>query len=96
MHQKTSSILPTECRDFMTKSYWEKFFKKMKKEGGESEYFEWYGDYASFDHLFGKHITCGDQVLHIGCGKSLLAEQLYDEGVCRDILNVDFEPKSLE
>ena len=51
-----SSILPSQCRDFMNKSYWEKFFRKIKKEGGDTEFFEWYGEYSSFDHLFKKYI----------------------------------------
>lgn len=38
-------ILPSQCRDFMTQAYWEKFFKRIKKEGSETEYFEWYGEY---------------------------------------------------
>ena len=58
----------------MTKSYWEKFFRKIKKEGSETEFFEWYGEYSSFDHLFKKYIEINDKILHIGCGKSLLAE----------------------
>lgn len=80
----------------MSQSYWEKFFRRIKKEGSETEYFEWYGEYQSFEHLFKLHISQNDKVLHIGCGKSLLAEQLYDNKVCKDILNVDFEKKSLE
>ena len=47
-----NNILPHQCRDFMNQQYWKKFFKKIKKEGHQSEYYEWYGDYASFDHLF--------------------------------------------
>ena len=67
-------ILPSQCRDFMTQAYWEKFFKRIKKEGSETEYFEWYGEYQSFEHLFKLNIKNEDKILHIGCGKSLLAE----------------------
>jgi len=56
MQKNQNSVLPTECRDFMTKNYWEKFFKRIKKESGGTEYFEWYGEYASFDHLFKKYL----------------------------------------
>lgn len=74
MQGNKSSILPSQCRDFMTKAYWERFFKKIKKEGSETEYFEWYGDFQAFEHLFKEFIKGSDDVLHIGCGKSLLAE----------------------
>lgn len=50
------SVLPQQCRDFMNKQYWKRFFKKIKKEGQATEYFEWYGNYTSFDHLFKKFI----------------------------------------
>lgn len=29
--------------------------------------------------------------MHAGCGKSLLSEQLYDNGICKNIINIDFE-----
>lgn len=49
-------ILPFTPKDFMNEHYWKQFFKKLKKEGSGNEYFEWYGNYQSFDHLYKKFI----------------------------------------
>ncbi|CAD8060411.1 unnamed protein product [Paramecium primaurelia] len=89
-------VLPTQCRDFMNKQYWQRFFKKIKKEGQQNEFFEWYGNYDSYNHLFKKYIKMEDNVFHAGCGKSLLSEQLYDNGICKNITNVDYEKISLD
>ncbi len=48
-------ILPKDTREFLSKNYWDKFFRKLKKKG-EMEYFEWYGEYNDFETLIKKLI----------------------------------------
>ena len=78
-----SVLLPKETSDFSADSYWEKFFKKR-----DNLPFEWYGDYENLRHLLEKYIKIKDNVLQVGCGSSLLAEQLYDSGF-RLLSNID-------
>lgn len=39
-----------------------------------------YGDYSSLGPILERYIKSKDTILQIGCGNSVLAEQLYDNG----------------
>ena len=83
-----NKILPKKFEEFEQKDYWDKFFKNVKKSG-ESEYFEWYGEYSEFGSILKKYVKPEEKILNIGCGKSLMSEQMYDDGFQNQI-NVDF------
>jgi 2-polyprenyl-3-methyl-5-hydroxy-6-metoxy-1,4-benzoquinol methylase len=88
------SILPKSVEEFEQKEYWDKFFRKLKKNS-DMEYFEWYGEYVDFKAPLKKYIKSSDKILNIGCGKSLMSEQMYDEGF-ENIINCDFSEKVIE
>uniref|UniRef100_A0A0N5BG15 Methyltransf_11 domain-containing protein n=1 Tax=Strongyloides papillosus TaxID=174720 RepID=A0A0N5BG15_STREA len=75
-------ILPDQFKDFATKSYWEKFFKKKQAP------FEWYGDYEIISNILDHYIKPSDKILQVGCGSSIIAENLYDNGY-KNIESID-------
>jgi len=85
-----NKILPKKYDEFLEKSYWDKFFNKLKKSS--DEFFEWYGEYKDFSSILHQSVTKEDKILNIGCGKSLLSEQMYDNGY-ENIVNIDFSDK---
>lgn len=89
-----NKILPKKYDEFLEKGYWDKFFNKLKKNS-DLEYFEWYGEYKDFASILQSHISKTDTILNIGCGKSLLSEQMYDTGY-ESIVNIDFSEKVVE
>lgn len=42
------NILPKEFSQFQDKSYWNNFYKKLKKRSKKLEHFEWYGHYSQY------------------------------------------------
>ena len=82
------NILPKNYGEFMKKSYWTKFFNKLKNS--EEEFFEWYGNYKEFEYILRSVMDTSHNILNIGCGNSLFSEDLYDDGFT-NILNVDYE-----
>ena len=85
-----NKILPKKYDEFLEKTYWDKFFNKLKKSS--DEYFEWYGEYKDFASILRESVTKEDKILNIGCGKSLLSEQMYDNGYENQV-NIDFSDK---
>lgn len=89
-----NKILPKSIDEFEQKDYWDKFFRKLKKSS-DMEFFEWYGEYPDFKAILKKYVKTSDLILNIGCGKSLMSEQMYDEGF-ESIINMDFSEKVIE
>lgn len=89
-----NKILPKKYDEFLEKGYWDKFFNKLKKNS-DLEYFEWYGEYNDFASIMAQHISKNHKILNIGCGKSLLSEQMYDQGY-EEIVNIDFSDKVIQ
>lgn len=85
------NILPKNYGEFQTKQYWDKFFRKLKKQNDKSdgEYFEWYGSFQSFQHILSQIVKGEQKILNIGCGNSLFSEDMYDNGF-KNIVNCDF------
>lgn len=75
-------LLPRNCSDFSSESYWQTFFKRR------STAFEWYGDYRQLRPLLQKHVRPTDHVLHVGCGNSTLGHELYTD-LSKTVLNID-------
>ena len=72
-------ILPQHKKDFLKKKYWDDFFAKLKNS--KDEYFEWYAKYKDIKHIFQFMFENKDTyILNIGCGKSLLSEEMYLDG----------------
>ena len=56
------------------------------------EPFDWYQVYSGFKDIISSSLSKTDKIINIGCGNSLLSEQLYEDGY-EDITNMDFSPK---
>ena len=75
--------MPVE--DLSKKSYWDDRFVT-------EESFEWFGEcsrlYPVFDLLF--RSTPASILLHLGCGSSSLAEEIFSRSYCQSIINADY------
>ena len=88
-------ILPKNYSEFLSKKYWDSFFKKLEQKNNDTEFFEWYGDYPSFSPYLSPILNPSFQILNIGCGNSLFSEELYDSGY-KNIKNIDFSEKVIK
>ncbi|XP_025979230.2 eEF1A lysine and N-terminal methyltransferase isoform X2 [Dromaius novaehollandiae] len=78
------ALLPRSPREFGSAAYWERFFRQR----GERP-FEWYGALPELRAVLRRYLRPRDKVLVVGCGNSELSEQMYDAGMCEDIVNID-------
>uniref|UniRef100_A0A8D2P5B7 eEF1A lysine and N-terminal methyltransferase n=1 Tax=Zosterops lateralis melanops TaxID=1220523 RepID=A0A8D2P5B7_ZOSLA len=77
-------LLPRSPAEFGSARYWDRFFRQRGQRP-----FEWYGAFPELCPVLHKYVRPRDKVLVVGCGNSELSEQLYDLGVCEDIVNID-------
>ena len=56
------------------------------------EPFDWYQVYSGFKDIISSSLSKTDKIINIGCGNSLLSEELYEDGY-EDITNIDFSSK---
>ncbi|KFO75398.1 Methyltransferase-like 13 [Cuculus canorus] len=77
-------LLPRRPGEFGSARYWDRFFRQRGQRP-----FEWYGAFAELCPLLHKYVRPRDKVLVVGCGNSELSEQMYDTGMCEDIVNID-------
>lgn len=82
-------LLPKHHSDFLSKSYWDSFFRKLSQKSSNEEYFEWYGEASSYFPLILPNLIETSEILNVGCGNSLFSEELYDKGF-KNIKNIDF------
>ena len=62
--------------------YWDKRYKLT-----EGKTFDWLEDYFSLEPILDKLIFKEDKILNLGCGNSILPEQMYDIGY-KNIINI--------
>ncbi|KAM6077671.1 eEF1A lysine and N-terminal methyltransferase isoform 2-T4 [Theristicus caerulescens] len=77
-------LLPRSPGEFGSAQYWDRFFRQRGQRP-----FEWYGAFPELCPVLHKYIRPRDKVLVVGCGNSELSEQMYDMGMCEDIVNID-------
>ncbi|NWH76927.1 MET13 protein, partial [Piaya cayana] len=77
-------LLPRRAGEFGSARYWDRFFQQRGQRP-----FEWYGAFAELCPVLYKYMRPRDKVLVVGCGNSELSEQMYDTGLCKDIVNID-------
>ena len=63
-------------------SYWDERYST------DPEPFDWYQRFSGIKDLVGQYLKKEDHVLNIGCGNSLLSEEMYDDGYT-SIANID-------
>jgi len=97
LYQKITKmdILPKNYNEFLSKKYWDSFFKKLEQKNNDSEFFEWYGEFPSFSPYLTPILLPSHHILNIGCGNSQFSEQLYDSGF-PNIKNIDFSEKVIK
>ncbi|NWS75712.1 MET13 protein, partial [Crotophaga sulcirostris] len=78
------ALLPRSPAEFGSARYWERFFRQCGQRP-----FEWYGAFPQLCPVLKKYVRPCDKVLVVGCGNSELSEQMYDVGMCEDIVNID-------
>ncbi|XP_061860192.1 eEF1A lysine and N-terminal methyltransferase isoform X2 [Colius striatus] len=84
------ALLPRSPAEFGSARYWERFFRQR----GDRP-FEWYGTFPELCPVLRKYVRPRDKVLVVGCGNSELSEQMYDTGVCEDIVNIDISDAAI-
>ena len=62
--------------------YWEERYTR------EPEPFDWYQRWTGLKDLFVQYLEPSNQILHVGCGNSKLAEDMYEDGFLNSI-NID-------
>ncbi|NXH19905.1 MET13 protein, partial [Bucco capensis] len=77
-------LLPRSPAEFGSARYWDRFFRQRGQRP-----FEWYGGFPELCPVLHKYVRPRDKVLVVGCGNSELSEQMYDMGMCEDIVNID-------
>ncbi|NWY53876.1 MET13 protein, partial [Chionis minor] len=77
-------LLPRSPGEFGSAWYWDRFFRQRGQRP-----FEWYGAFPELCPVLHKYVRPRDKVLVVGCGNSELSEQMYDMGMCEDIVNID-------
>lgn len=83
-------LLPSNQAEFASPAYWKKFFEKT----GDSA-FEWYGSFEQLGPILEHYVKSTDKILQIGCGNSILADQLYDNGY-RNVTSIDTDAKVIQ
>ncbi|KAK9472767.1 S-adenosyl-L-methionine-dependent methyltransferase [Dipodascopsis tothii] len=85
----------SEVDRLQTKEYWDERYQKDEDDAK----FDWFKTFADLEPFFRKHIDwarAGElRVIMLGCGNSILSEELYDEGL-KNITNVDFAETCIE
>jgi ubiquinone/menaquinone biosynthesis C-methylase UbiE len=74
-----------EDLSFGSNNFWEQWYKNRSANSSV----EWYLSYSELSDILAQHISTEDRILMIGCGNSLLSEQMYDAGY-KHIVNIDF------
>ncbi|GAM16938.1 hypothetical protein SAMD00019534_001130 [Acytostelium subglobosum LB1] len=63
-------------------TYWDERYQKNQDP------FDWYQDFSGLKDIFESKMKLTDNILMVGCGNSLLTEQMYEAGY-KTIVNVD-------
>lgn len=63
--------------------YWE------ERYGRETEQFDWYQRWTGVRSVFCQYVRPNSQILHLGCGNSKMAEDMYEDGFVNSV-NIDF------
>ncbi|RLM98956.1 methyltransferase-like protein 13 [Panicum miliaceum] len=87
-----------ECRsnDYGAAAYWDaRYSSGSPASGGGGKFFDWYQTYAALRPLLRARIPAASRVLMLGCGNSLLSEDMAKDGY-KDIVNIDISSVVIE
>nr|XP_027194697.1 EEF1A lysine methyltransferase 4-like [Dermatophagoides pteronyssinus] len=75
--------IPTDNVKYSESNFWEKRYSDENQATNE-----WLGDYSLFCDYFRENVNKSLSILILGCGNSLLSEQLFEDGY-KNIHNID-------
>jgi SAM-dependent methyltransferase len=83
--------------DFGSVAYWEQRYEEQRHASGKNFTFDWYVPYANIQEVTENFATedKSDKVLVVGCGNSMLIEDMYETGF-HDITGIDFSKTAIE
>ncbi|GJQ66855.1 hypothetical protein Trydic_g7881 [Trypoxylus dichotomus] len=84
------NLLPKSKDEFAQQDYWDIFFKKRGNKA-----FEWYGEYPELCEHLHKNIATKDDILIVGCGNSVLGNDLHDVGY-KKITSIDISAVAIK
>ena len=61
----------------------------------EPDPFEWYQEFGALRHILSRYLTKQTGALVVGCGTSLLSEELHRSD-CKSVISVDFSPVCID
>ncbi|KAH7637267.1 endothelin-converting enzyme 2-like [Dermatophagoides farinae] len=78
-------MIPSDNVQYLDKNFWE---KRYTNNDNNHVTREWLGDYSLFCDYFRQNVSKSLSILILGCGNSLLSEQLFQDGY-ENIHNID-------
>ncbi|CAN6337711.1 unnamed protein product [Urochloa humidicola] len=88
-----------ECKsnDYGAAAYWDARYSSGShaSAAGGGEFFDWYQTYTALRPLLRARIPAASRVLMLGCGNSLLSEDMAKDGY-EDIVNIDISSVVIE
>ncbi|KAM3403868.1 hypothetical protein ACQJBY_007145 [Aegilops geniculata] len=85
-------------KDFGAAAYWDARYSSPSaggKGGGGGGFFDWYQSYSALRPLLRACVPASSQVLMLGCGNSLLSEDMAKDGY-QNIVNIDISSVVIE
>ncbi|TVU19261.1 hypothetical protein EJB05_35400 [Eragrostis curvula] len=85
-----------KSNDYGAAAYWDaRYSSGSSPAGGDGEFFDWYQKYSALRPLLRAHVPASSRVLMLGCGNSLLSEDMAKDGY-QDIVNIDISSVVIE
>ncbi|XP_062181091.1 uncharacterized protein LOC133885396 [Phragmites australis] len=86
-----------KCNDYGAAAYWDARYTSSGSpaSGGGAGFFDWYQTYPALRPLLRARVPAFSRVLMVGCGNSLLSEDMVKDGY-EDIVNIDISSVVIE
>ncbi|KAK3138868.1 hypothetical protein QOZ80_5AG0374490 [Eleusine coracana subsp. coracana] len=87
-----------KSKDFGAAAYWDARYSSGSSAGGGGGgggFFDWYQTYPALRPLLRARVPASSRVLMLGCGNSLLSEDMANDGY-EDIVNIDISSVVIE
>ncbi|XP_054165090.1 EEF1A lysine methyltransferase 4-like [Oppia nitens] len=86
----SSSLIPNDNHMYNSVDYWDKRYESVgQRADSDNESYDWLVDYSNIKHIINQLIPKTASLLMLGCGNSLLSEQMFADGYC-NIVNIDY------
>ncbi|CAG2110094.1 unnamed protein product [Medioppia subpectinata] len=86
----SSSLIPKDNHSYNSVDYWDKRYSSVGQGcDGETREYDWLVGWTDIRHIVEKCVPKSAQILMLGCGNSLLSEQMFIDGY-HNIHNIDY------